>query len=145
MSVIAGNTNDKVVKTFPAELEQLYEILRFVKEQAQILHINPSHIIKIELAMEEAIVNVISHGYPLQKGSIEITCMPADQLGIKIIIKDQGIPYNPLVHANKLPVSMPKGGHLLRGYGIYFILKIMDEVEYRREQECNYLALIKYN
>lgn len=144
MSVIAGNAHGRVVKTFPAELDQLYEMLGFVKEQARAL-VNPEYIVKIELAMEEVIVNIITHGYSLQQGSIEIACMPAESQGIKIIVKDQGIPYNPLVNANKLTATMPKGGPLLRGYGIYFILRIMDEVEYNRENECNCLTLVKYS
>ncbi|PJD96447.1 MAG: ATP-binding protein [Parachlamydia sp.] len=142
MSAIAGKT---VMKTFPAELEELYAMLGFVKEQARALSMHPSHIIKIELALEEALVNVMTYGYPHQKGTLEISCSPAQKLGIKIVVKDHGIPYNPLAQANKIMAALPQEGQILGGYGIYFILKIMDETEYHREDECNFLTLIKYN
>jgi len=145
MSAIAGDTDKTVVKTFPAELDALYEMLGFVKAQAQTIGIDPTRIIKIELAVEEALVNVMAYGYPTLKGSLEISCSPTQKHGIRIVIKDHGIPYNPLAQANKLMAVSPQEGQILGGYGIYFILKIMDETEYYREGECNFLTLIKYN
>ncbi|CCB87179.1 MULTISPECIES: ATP-binding protein [Parachlamydia] len=145
MSAIAGSRDNNIAKTFPAELDQLYNMLRFVKENAFAFGVNSDDAIKVELAMEEALVNIITYGYPEdQKGTIEILCAPVKKTGMQILIKDHGIPYNPLANANKLLTNTPSGGQILGGYGIYFILKIMDEVNYHRERDCNCLTLIKY-
>lgn len=131
-------------KTFPASLDQLYEMLSFISNHAAGIGFDQANIAKIELASEEAIVNIVSYGYPNRKGQIQISCMPHDTKGIKVVIKDYGIPYNPLANAKKYNPNMVKEEHTIGGYGVYFILKIMDEVNYIRDKEANVLTLVKY-
>lgn len=136
-------------KTFPATLDQLYEMLRYVREHAVLIGFERSHILKIELAAEEALVNIINYGYPQQNGDIHIHCSDRDIKGLKIIIKDHGIPFNPLVHAsNFTPIldieTVINIETKIGGYGIFFIFKLMDEVNYMRDEDSNILTLIKY-
>ena len=133
-----------MIKTFSASLDKLYDMLKFIKEQAEAAGFQPAVISKIELAAEEALVNIISYGYPEQHGNIDIACSPPERDGIKIVIKDRGISYNPLTNAKKVDVTTTIEERTIGGYGIYFILRIMDEVEYRRENNYNVLTLIKY-
>jgi serine/threonine-protein kinase RsbW len=125
-------------KTFPAHLKNLYEMLAFIGEQAKETGFHAGIISQIELACEEALVNIISYGYPEYRGNIEIMCFNLDTKGIKIIIKDHGIPFNPLSVGKKSTGVSSNGG-----YGVFFILKLMDEVSYSREDNCNILSLIK--
>lgn len=145
MSVIVGSRiESRMIKKFPASLEKLYEMLDFVKEQAAIAGFPLAAISKIELASEEALVNIISYGYIERQGIIELTCTSPDSAGIKIIIRDHGIPYNPLIHAKTYETKSPLESRSLGGYGVFFILKIMDEVAYHREEDFNTLTLVKY-
>ena len=133
-------------KVFSASLDTLYEMLNFIKEQAEIFGFDPVCISQIELAAEEAIVNIVSYGYPSdQKGTIEISCFPAQDgsIGLKIMIKDDGIPYNPLTTKKTESISLIEK-RVPGGFGVFFILKIMDEVEYKREDNANILILVKY-
>ena len=136
--------NGKMTRSFPASLEKLYDMLLFVKEQAMAAGFNDTHVSKIELAAEEALVNIISYGYPNSKGDIDISCNLPERKGIRIIIKDQGIPYNPLIDAKKFDPLLSKNGKSVGGYGVHFILKIMDKVDYTRENNSNVLTLVKY-
>lgn len=132
-------------KTFPASLDQLYEMLRYIREQAALIGFEKPRILKIELAAEEALVNIISYGYPEKSGDIHIHCSNPEKVGLKIIIKDHGIPFNPLLHAsnfNRNPVFDLESK--IGGYGIFFIFKLMDEVNYIRDNGINILTLIKY-
>ena len=136
-------------KIFPAELDSLYEMLEFIKDYGT--QSFPSSILEqIILAAEEALVNIISYGYPNgKKGTIEIICDDSTPKGgIKIVIKDQGIPFNPV---EKVPSSLPppsveleKEDPSLGGYGIYILIGLMDRVEYQRIDGGNMLSLIKY-
>ena len=135
-------------KVFPAELKSLYEMLAFVKEYGK-SHSVPDFILdQMTLAVEEALVNVISYGYPNKKGTIEITCQEPDSKGgINIIIKDQGVPFNPIENAPNHPPSaerMTKSENSVGGYGIYILIGLMDRVEYQRIDGGNILSLVKY-
>jgi len=137
-------------RVFPAELDSLYEMLEFIKEFGQSLRISPSILDHVVLATEEALVNIISYGYPNQKGgTIQIVCKNSvPERGIAIVIKDQGIPFNPVENAlDALPEPssiLDKSEHSLGGYGIYILVGLMDRVEYQRTAEGNILSLIKY-
>jgi anti-sigma regulatory factor (Ser/Thr protein kinase) len=137
-------------KVFPAGLDHLYEMLVFIKEYG--LSQNMSHMIldQMTLATEEALVNIINYGYPEgKKGTIDIACENSiSPPGIKITIKDQGVPFNPI---ENLPSTLPsrssvleKSDDSLGGYGIYILVELMDSVEYRRVNEENILCMIKY-
>lgn len=134
-----------MMKTFPASLDKLYEMLQFVRLQAQDALFDESQTSKIELALEEALVNIISYGYPNRSGAIEIHCSAMDNTGLKIVLKDRGIPYNPLTNAKRFNPMDALEAKTIGGYGVYFILKIMDEVDYTRENNFNILTLVKYH
>lgn len=129
-------------KSFPASLEKLHEMLSFVKNEA-LTGFDHDQVSKIELAIEEALVNIISYGFPNRSGTLEIQCIKDLTDEITIILIDHGIPYNPLnapILANpQAPVeTQPEGG-----YGILLIKALMDQVKYRRDNGRNVLTLIK--
>lgn len=131
-------------KTFPASLEKLKEMLVFVQSQAKLVGFDDVQISKIELASEEALVNIISYGYPDASGKIDIHCSAPNNSGIKIIIKDDGIPYNPLDKSINIDRKKTAEHQVIGGYGIFFIRNIMDEVDYCRHNQHNVLTLVKY-
>jgi len=137
-------------KNFPAELEILYTMLEFIQVYGQKHQISPISLDQMILAAEEALVNIISYGYPDgKKGTIEIVCESSSpQPGIKIIIKDQGVPFNPIEKAPKLAPSTSTVQNetevSLGGYGIHILIGLMDKVEYQRLDNGNMLILTKY-
>lgn len=125
-------------RTFSASLEQLYSMLTFIRERAIATGFDPVAIAKVELACEEALVNIINYAYPDHQGSIDILCKPSDPAGLTICMRDQGIPYDPLTQ------GIQAEPHELGGYGLPLILNIMDKVQYAREEQDNVLILVKY-
>jgi serine/threonine-protein kinase RsbW len=130
-------------KAFPASLDKLYEMLNFVRTNAITAGFEESQAHKIELAAEEALVNIIHYGYPEDSGKIEIDCSITTEGQLQIIIKDHGIAYNPLANGMSHNQNVPAESRKIGGYGIFFIVKIMDEVTYVREGDFNILTLIK--
>ena len=136
-------------KIFPAKLDKLYEMLAFIKSYESFQNISPSILDHIILATEEALVNIINYGYPNEKnGTIEITCEnPHKHPGIKIIIRDRGVPFNPV---ENIPSNLPSlssvisNDECLGGYGIHILVGLMDHVEYKRMNGRNILSLTKY-
>jgi serine phosphatase RsbU (regulator of sigma subunit)/anti-sigma regulatory factor (Ser/Thr protein kinase) len=127
----------------PAKLENLEKMFAFVREGAGRQGFIPEHIDKIQLACEEALVNVISYAYPGKTGDVEITYLNNDAF-LEISLIDSGIPFDPL----SLPepdIHAPMEARKIGGLGIFMIRKIMDEVRYKRDNDRNILTLVKYN
>lgn len=134
-------------KRFIADLDQLHEMLGFIEEFCAENEFDPITVNKILLATEEALVNVIHHGYSNQgHGYIELDCEKTEHPGVKICIRDQGIPFDPREKAKKIKTThhTPAEDPSIGGYGIYLYNEIMDSVEYQRTNGVNILCLIKY-
>lgn len=130
-----------MLKTFSADLNTLKEMLAFVREQFEKFDFDEDGTHKAEVACEEAIVNIINHGYLHAQGEITIECLFLNPQGIKVIISDEGIPFNPVLNLREKPNP---NSNKIGGYGINLILNLMDKVAYIRENNRNKLTMIKY-
>ena len=73
---------------------------------------------EIELACEEALVNIIEHGEHFdEKDSLEIECMPSEK-GMEIIIHERGIPFNPQ-NASKYTPPKALEEMMTQGLGLF--------------------------
>lgn len=81
----------------------------------------------IERALSEAISNVIEHAFePSEKASLEISCERAP-LGLKIVVRDQGLPLDTQQIESNLNESIFRSAH---GPAISAMKEFMDEVEF---------------
>lgn len=134
---------------FSADMDSLHRMLDFIETFLQSIQIDAVLKDEIILAAEEALVNIIQHGYsPGEKeGIIEISCMKlSEQPGLKIILKDHGVPFNPVIFAEEPhsivvsdPSQLPLGG-----LGIKMLCQLMDQIEYQQVPGGNKLTLIKF-
>jgi len=95
----------------------------------------------MELATEEALVNIFNYAYKETKGDVEIICKLDDDKRFIIEIVDTGIPFNVLSVAapdSTGDISERQTG----GLGVFLIKKFMDAVQYRHEGNKNILSLI---
>lgn len=129
--------------SFRASIEELYKMLQFIKRFAASLDFDEQQILQIEIAAEEALVNIIHYAYPKKEGFIEIICGAYKDLGIEIRIIDEGIPYNPLVDIQKENDLFSLEEKIPGGYGISIIKKIMNHLVYRFEGNKNILSMIR--
>ncbi|WP_321504437.1 ATP-binding protein [uncultured Methanoregula sp.] len=98
-------------------------------------------ILDTQLAVEEAITNVIVHGYEGRDGEIVIRCRATKGI-VEIEIEDMAIPFDPLT----LPEPDLTGSvddRQIGGLGIFLIRRVMDEIVYRYENNKNILVLVK--
>lgn len=99
------------------------------------------NITHIELALEEALVNVCRYAYQPGQGDIEVRCQILDDRRYLIEIVDSGVPFD----ACMLPTPELKACIAERkvgGLGVHLIRKMADEMTYRREGDYNILRLI---
>jgi serine/threonine-protein kinase RsbW len=123
----------------PARLENLPALVASVRKAAESLTAGPRRILDIELALEEALVNIINYAYRGQRpGDIEVACATDDGGTFFIEIADSGAPFNILSVPPPdltLDISEREPG----GLGIHFMKQLMDKVTYRRENDRNIL------
>lgn len=139
MHVPAGQ---KVTQTFNAVLENLYPMLHLIREQASKTSFDEVTLSRIELACEEALVNIIEYAYHDDAGEVTIE-VESHSSFVRITLIDKGIEFDPLAHSKKFLVKSLENNHTIGGYGTFFIIKMMDDVQYKRNEDKNVLTLIK--
>jgi anti-sigma regulatory factor (Ser/Thr protein kinase) len=127
-------------RKLPAKLEYLQEFMLAVSACAKEQNFSRKKIYEIELATEEALVNIFNYSYPEGNGEAEIICnLEGDTFIVEII--DYGIPFD-ITTVPDPDVTVDISQRALGGLGIFFIKKLMDDVQYRRENDKNILSLI---
>jgi serine phosphatase RsbU (regulator of sigma subunit)/anti-sigma regulatory factor (Ser/Thr protein kinase) len=128
---------------FQAKLSNLEKMFDFIRAGAGHQGFSAEQVNKIQLACEEALVNVINYAYPGKEGDLEIRVENKPN-GMDIILSDSGIAFDPL----SLPdpdITAPMEKRRIGGLGIFMMKKIMDSVAYRRENGRNILTMTKLN
>ncbi len=125
--------------TIPAKLEYLGEVIQFVTKQAASFDFEDQKIFAIELATEEAVMNIINNAYPDKSGDLEVECYEENE-SLVIEIRDNGIPFD-LFSAEDPDITADIEERQVGGLGIFLIKKTMDHVKYRRESNSNILTL----
>lgn len=126
--------------SFPADKGYLSLIGGVVREMcARAPGLSPSAGYNVELAVDEAVVNVISHAYEDDpSGRVELTFeIHPDRLEIQV--RDWGLSFDP----SAIPepdLDSPQE----RGYGVYLIRHLMDQVSYQADgTEGNCVTMVK--
>jgi serine/threonine-protein kinase RsbW len=98
-------------------------------------------ILDTQLAVEEAVTNVIMHGYAGTTGEIVITCRASHGLA-EVQIEDTAPPFNPL-SITEPDMDGDLKDRRIGGLGVFLIRQVMDEIAYRYEDGKNILVLVK--
>lgn len=96
----------------------------------------------INLAVEEAVVNVMNYAYPKGTvGEVRIDASVTDGL-LTLLISDSGTPFDPTVKKDP-DINLPAEKRAIGGLGILLVRQIMDTVTYRYTDGKNILTLVK--
>jgi anti-sigma regulatory factor (Ser/Thr protein kinase) len=125
----------------PAKIEYLRKLMSSVSHCAREQGFNQKRISEIELAAEEALVNIFNYAYPGNEGDVEVICKldPQDRLIIEIL--DSGVPFD-MLSLGEPDTTADISERKVGGLGIFLIRKLMDDVQYQHEGTKNVLSLI---
>lgn len=127
----------------PAKLDSLGKIMETITGSAGQHGADINKTSHIELALEEALVNVFSYAYPAGTGEVEVRCSLKEKNKFIMEIIDSGPPFNPLSE-DEPDLTANIDERKIGGLGIFFIKQLMDHIEYTRENDCNILTITKY-
>jgi len=119
-------------------------MISWIQETLVKANLTESAIMKLELAVEEALVNIVRHAYKNKPEEviIQLECIP--KMAVRITLIDRGPAFNPLEkHSSSIDPSIPLEEIEEGGLGILFIRKSVDQVLYERINDQNILTLIQ--
>ena len=128
--------------TLPNDVQATTELGIFVDEVCENVGFDMSTTFKLNLAIEEAVVNVMSYAYPAgTKGDVDIDA-EADDEQLKFVISDSGTPFDP-TQKGEVDTTLSAEERGIGGLGIHLIRQIMDTINYERVDGKNVLTLRK--
>jgi anti-sigma regulatory factor (Ser/Thr protein kinase) len=128
--------------TLPNDIAAVQQLTSFVDNVCSRLNIDGSTVMQMNLALEEAVVNVMNYAYPKgTKGDVDIRAL-CDGAQMKFVLIDSGTPFDPTKHQTP-DVQLSADERAIGGLGIFLVTQIMDNVSYERRNEKNILTLCK--
>jgi len=126
----------------PATLDSLEKLMHFVSGFAGDHGFSKTRISEIQLATEEALLNIFQYAYPGEhKGEVEVTCEMKSDSELNLRILDNGIPFD-ILSLSEPDLACPLPDRKIGGLGCYLIRKMADQVHYSRQGNINILTLL---
>jgi serine/threonine-protein kinase RsbW len=124
--------------------ESLRDFREFIKEHCAIAPgMNGEVLYDLQLAVDEACTNIITHGYQgLNPGSI-ILDLEVDSDKLTVCLTDFGHSFEP----SNVPlpdIHAPLEERELGGLGLFLIQQTMDEMDYQVTEDGNKMKLTRY-
>lgn len=128
--------------TLHNSIDQISLLPAFVEKAVMVSKLDPGVTDSLNLALEEAITNVIFYAYPEGTvGNINIDVAEAED-ALTFTIADTGKPFDPTAR-KEVDITANVEERPIGGLGIHLVRKIMDEVRYERRGIKNVLILTK--
>ncbi|RAP25030.1 hypothetical protein DID73_00575 [Candidatus Marinamargulisbacteria bacterium SCGC AG-343-K17] len=97
----------------------------------------------INLVMEELLSNTIFYGYKDNNAHTIYVKFTHEANKVTIHVEDDAIPFNPLSDAPEVDTEAPLEDRPIGGLGVHIVKKMVDAIDYTRENEKNKLTIIK--
>lgn len=124
------------------QIDEIERVSAFIEELGEELNLSLSLVMKINLAIEEAITNIIQYAYP--KGSENTINLLTEYKDNELIfiLTDRGAAFDP-TQMPEVDTSLTAEERSIGGLGIFLVRKIMGEVTYQRIDDENRLEMRK--
>lgn len=134
------NTRRSII--LPNNVQVVPRLSTFVEAVCEASDLDMSTTMKLNLAIEEAVVNVMNYAYPEgTTGTVTIEAESGDEW-LTFVISDSGKPFDP-THMEEIDTTLPMEKRSIGGLGIHLVRQIMDTITYERIDGTNVLTLRK--
>ena len=124
------------------DIQQIPQLADFVETIAAEKHLDHSLTLNLNLALEEAVTNVIMYAYPEgTDGLVDIEAIIRKD-SLSFVISDSGKAFDPTAQPDA-DISLSAENRPVGGLGIYLVRNIMDSVSYERKNGKNILTMTK--
>lgn len=128
--------------TLKNDINQVSLLHEFIDDSVKASKLDSSLTDSLNLAVEEAVVNVINYAYPEgTEGEVNLDSAVTDG-ALTFTVTDCGKPFDPTARA-KVDINAGVEERPVGGLGIHLVRQIMDDVRYERRGGKNVLILTK--
>jgi serine/threonine-protein kinase RsbW len=128
--------------TLRNDLAEIPRLATFVEAFCAPLAPTPKDVPALQLALEEAVTNVINHGYAdSQPHTFTVELAAADRR-VTVIVTDDAPAYDPLARA-EVDITLPLEDRPIGGLGVHLVKKLMDSARYERRDGHNILTFVR--
>jgi phosphoserine phosphatase RsbU/P len=138
----AGSNNGELQFTLKNRVAEIARLGERLREFAAGHQLTPSVLYDLNLALEEAVTNIISHGYSDHREHEILVRIRVESGEVIAELRDDARAFNPLT-VPEADVTTPLDEKTAGGLGIHLMRKVMDEIEYHRMEDGNLLIMKK--
>jgi serine/threonine-protein kinase RsbW len=124
-----------------AQVRDLNDMREFLEKAILALGGSDDDAGDLVLAVNEAITNVLLHGYGGQPGPIWLRVEAADD-DLRVVLSDNAPPFDP-TQVPPPDIYLPLEDRPLGGLGIHMMRQLTDELVYHQAAEGNELTFVK--
>ena len=126
----------------PNDVQEVPKLAAFVDEVCEAAGMDMSTTMQMNLAIEEAVVNVMEYAYPEgTKGEVRIEAQTHDTY-VEFTLTDDGKPFNP-TEKGEVDITLSAEERSIGGLGIMLVKHYMDDTKYKYVEGQNVLTLRK--
>ena len=124
------------------DIAEIPQLSAFIDSFAEEAGLDFSLTMSLNLAMEEAVVNVMEYAYP--EGTVGKVNISASAEGddVEFVISDSGTAFDPTA-IDEVNIDLGVEDRQIGGLGIHLVRNIMDDIKYERKDGKNILTLYK--
>jgi serine/threonine-protein kinase RsbW len=125
--------------TLPASVESVALFREFVRSGAVAAEVPAEELEKLDLVLEEILMNIARYAYVPQTGAAEVALAPDGPGKLFVEISDWGNAFNPL---DVEPPDFSRGlaERPIGGLGVFLVRNLVSSIAYRREADRNILS-----
>ena len=120
-------------------LNEIVVLASFIEELGEELSLPAETVMNINLALEEAVANIIMYAYPPKEQHIILLKVTSTEKQLIFLLTDKGASFDP----TQVDITLPIEERPIGGLGIFLIRSIMNEISYQRIDNENRLIMKK--
>ena len=120
-------------------LNEIVVLASFIEELGEELSLP---VMNINLALEEAVANIIMYAYPPKEQHIILLKVTSTEKQLIFLLTDKGASFDP-TQVEEVDITLPIEERPIGGLGIFLIRSIMNEISYQRIDNENRLIMKK--
>jgi len=136
------NNEVNIERVFNAEVNELTKVQEFLKDELKNIGFRKNDINQVLLVSEEIFINIAKYAYKGKVGNCNIKIHVDNENVLVCTFEDSGTPFNPLKR-NDPDFNVSVEERNVGGLGIYMLKNIMDNIEYKYEDNKNILKITK--
>lgn len=128
--------------TLANDLAEISRLAEGIEMFCAPLEPGPKDLMAVQLAVEEAVTNVINHGYADGQPHTFTVELALEERRLTTVITDDAPAYDPLARP-EVDTSRPLEEREIGGLGVHLLKKLMDSARYERRDGRNVLTLVR--